>query len=57
MQQTMAKGDHKHGYRDILAADEVHRSFGRQLATSAGGLLALLVLGLVVMIVVLWRGR
>lgn len=57
MQQTADEHDAKRGYQDILAADEVHRSFGRQVATSAGGLLALLGIGIVVLIVVLWKAR
>ncbi|MDB5527937.1 MAG: hypothetical protein JWR51_1040 [Devosia sp.] len=57
MQQTADEHGAKRGYQDIVAADEVHRSFGRQLATSAGGLLALLGIGIVVLIVVLWKAR
>ena len=57
MQQTVDEHGGKRGYQDIVAADEVHRSFGRQLATSAGGLLALLGIGIVVLIVVLWKAR
>lgn len=49
--------DEKRGYHDILAADEVHRSFWRQVATSAGGLLGLMGIGLVVLVVVLWKAR
>ncbi len=57
MQQTMDEHEAKRGYCDIVAADEVHRSLWRQIATSAGGLLALLGIGLVVLVVVLWKAR
>jgi len=56
-QQAIHKQDGKRGYHDILAADEIHRSFWRQVATSAGGLLALMAIGLVVLVVVLWKAR
>jgi uncharacterized membrane protein len=57
MQHTMDEQSAKRGYQDIVAADEVHRSFWRQVATSAGGLLALMGIGLVVLVVVLWKAR
>ena len=57
MQQSAQEHGAKRAYQDIIAADEVHRSWTRQLATSAGGLLALLAIGVVVLIVVLWKAR
>lgn len=53
--QTLHGHEAERGYRDIVAADEMHKSLGRQLATGVGGLLALLVIGLVVLLVVLWK--
>jgi hypothetical protein len=55
MTQAIRRG--KRGYHDILAADEVHRSFWRQVVTSAGGVLALMAIGIVVLVVVLWKAR
>jgi len=53
--QTMDEAIEDRGYHDIVAADEMHRSLGRQLMTGFGGMLALLVIGLVVLLVVLWK--
>ena len=43
------------GHSTIVASHEGHRSLGRQLVTSVGGMLALLAIGLVVLLVVLWK--
>ena len=53
--QTLEEHGAKRGYRDIVAADEVNRSIGRQLVTGVGGMLGLLAIGLVVLLVVLWK--
>ena len=53
--QTLDGHGAKRGYRDIVAADEANRSLGRQLVTGVGGMLALLGIGLVVLLVVLWK--
>ncbi|MEO8684019.1 MAG: hypothetical protein ABI414_04170 [Devosia sp.] len=53
--QTLDEHGAKRGYRDIVAADEANHSLGRQLVTGVGGMLALLAIGLVVLLVVLWK--
>jgi hypothetical protein len=53
--QTLDEHGAERGYHDIVAADEVDRSLGRQLVTGVGGMLALLGIGLVVLLVVLWK--
>jgi hypothetical protein len=55
MQQTIGEHGAERPYQDIVARDEIHRPFLKQVATSAGGLLALLGIGLVVLIVVVWK--
>jgi len=40
---------------DIIAADEVHPTLGRQVLNGLGGLLVLLVTGMVVLALVLWK--
>ena len=40
---------------DILSADEAHPSLARQLAGSAAGLLLMLLTGIVILLLVLWR--
>jgi hypothetical protein len=53
--QTMDEDIEERGYHDIVAADEAHHSLGRQLITGVGGMLALLVIGLAILLVVLWK--
>ena len=53
--QTLDGHGAKRGYRDIVAADEANRSLGRQFVTGVSGMLALLAIGLVVLLVVLWK--
>lgn len=40
---------------DIIAADEVHPGFARQVMNGLSGLLVLLVTGVVVVALVLWK--
>ena len=40
---------------DIIAADEVHPTLGRQVLNGLGGLLVLLVTGVVIVALVLWK--
>ncbi|MCR6670429.1 hypothetical protein [Devosia ginsengisoli] len=40
---------------DIIAADEGHPTFGRQVLNGLGGLLVLLVTGVVIVALVLWK--
>jgi hypothetical protein len=40
---------------DIISADEVHPTLGRQLMNGLGGLLLLLVTGVVIVALVLWK--
>ncbi len=43
------------GLTDIVAADELHPTIGRQLANGLGGLVLLLVTGVIVVLLVLWK--
>lgn len=40
---------------DIIAADEAHPTFGRQVMNGLGGLLVLMITGVVVVLLVLWK--
>jgi hypothetical protein len=40
---------------DIISADEVHPTLGRQLMNGLGGLVLLLVTGVVIVALVLWK--
>ena len=40
---------------DIMSADEVHPTFGRQVMNGVSGLLVLLVTGIVIVALVLWK--
>ncbi|MHA6691682.1 hypothetical protein [Devosia sp. A449] len=40
---------------DILAADEAHPSLGRQIFNGLSGLLVLLLTGVVIVLMVLWK--
>lgn len=40
---------------DIIAADEVHPTLGKQVMNGLGGLLVLLVTGVVIVLMVLWK--
>ena len=40
---------------DIIAADEVHPTMGRQVLNGLGGLLVLMVTGVVIVALVLWK--
>jgi hypothetical protein len=40
---------------DIMAADEVHPTLGRQVLNGLSGLLVLLVTGVVIVALVLWK--
>ncbi len=40
---------------DILAADEVHPSLGQQLRNGLGGLVVLMVTGVLIVLLVLWK--
>lgn len=53
--QTLREHETEGNYLDTMMQGEPRRSLGRQLATSIGGMLALLVIGLVVLFVVLWK--
>ena len=55
MTHQMMNGDDKHRLIDIVAADEKHTSFGQQVLNGLTGLLVLLVTGIVVVMLVLWK--
>jgi hypothetical protein len=40
---------------DIMSADEVHPTLGRQLMNGLGGLLVLMLTGVVIVALVLWK--
>jgi hypothetical protein len=40
---------------DIIAADEAHPGVGRQVMNGLGGLLVLMITGVVVVLLVLWK--
>jgi len=40
---------------DIMAADEMHPTLGRQVLNGLGGLLVLLVTGVLIVALVLWK--
>lgn len=40
---------------DIIAADEVHPTLGRQIVNGVSGMLVLLVTGVVIVLMVLWK--
>lgn len=51
--QTM--DDDERALHDIVAADEAHKSLARQVVTGLGGMIGLLAIGLLVLLVVLWK--
>ncbi|WP_375449879.1 hypothetical protein [uncultured Devosia sp.] len=53
--QSADEPDRERPYRDIVAADETEISAVRHVLSGVGGLLALLGLGLVVLLMVLWK--
>ena len=53
-QETMS-GDGPHEMTDIVAADEMRPGIGQQMINGVGGLLVLLITGLVVVLLVLWK--
>ena len=40
---------------DIIAADEVHPTLGKQVLNGLGGLLVLMVTGVLIVLMVLWK--
>ncbi|KFC68416.1 hypothetical protein FF80_01856 [Devosia sp. LC5] len=48
-------GDDPHKLSDIIAADEATPSLGRQVFNGVTGTLVLLVTGILVLLVVLWK--
>ena len=40
---------------DIIAADEAHPTLGKQVVNGLGGLLVLLVTGVLIVLMVLWK--
>jgi hypothetical protein len=40
---------------DIIAADEAHPTFGKQVLNGLGGLVVLLITGVVIVALVLWK--
>lgn len=42
-------------FADIISADEARPSIGRQMLNGIGGLLVLLITGIVVVLLVLWK--
>jgi hypothetical protein len=40
---------------DIIAADEAHPTIGRQIMNGIGGMLVLMVTGVVILLLVLWK--
>ncbi len=40
---------------DIISADEAHPTFGRQVLNGLGGLLVLMVTGVLIVALVLWK--
>jgi hypothetical protein len=42
-------------FSDILAADEIRPSLGRQLRNGLGGLVVLMLTGVVIVLMVLWK--
>ena len=40
---------------DIIAADEAHPSIGRQIRNGIGGVLVLMLTGMVILLLVLWK--
>ncbi|QQR35936.1 hypothetical protein JI749_16610 [Devosia oryziradicis] len=40
---------------DIISAEELHPTFGRQVMNGLGGLLLLLITGVVIVALVLWK--
>jgi hypothetical protein len=40
---------------DIISTDEVHPTFGRQVMNGLGGLVLLLITGVVIVALVLWK--
>ena len=55
MTYSSAKGHDPKGLADILAADEAAPSLGRQVFNGLTGTLVLLVTGVLVLLVVLWK--
>jgi hypothetical protein len=55
MTYSSAKGHDPHKFSDIIAADEAAPSFGRQVFNGVTGTLVLLVTGVLVLLVVLWK--
>ncbi|MFK4810579.1 hypothetical protein N8A98_05095 [Devosia neptuniae] len=55
MTYSSAKGHDPKGLSDILAADEAAPSLGRQVFNGLTGTLVLLVTGILVLLVVLWK--
>ena len=55
MTHQMMNGDDKHRLIDIVAADEKHTSFGQQALNGLSGLLVLLVTGVIILLLVLWK--
>ena len=53
-QETMS-GDGPHEMTDIVAADEMQPGIGQQMINGVGGLLVLLITGLVIVLLVLWK--
>ena len=55
MTHQMMDGDDQHRLIDIVAADERNPGIGQQVLNGLTGLLVLLVTGIVVVLLVLWK--
>ncbi|WP_162783732.1 hypothetical protein [Devosia naphthalenivorans] len=55
MTQETFEGEHDGRLQDVLAADEARTGVLRQITNGVGGLLLLLVTGLLIVLLVLWK--
>lgn len=55
MTQDTMDGQDPRRFSDIVAADEVHPGIGRQVMNGIGGVMALLITGVVIVLLVLWK--
>jgi hypothetical protein len=56
-QQTMNKQAANQQFADIVAADEAYPSIGRQILNGLTGTLVLLLTGIIILVMVLWKVR
>lgn len=55
MSHEIMSGQGPRGLTDIVAADEARPGLGQQVINGIGGLLVLLITGLVIVLLVLWK--